>query len=210
MYVKLPKGFDKSKTYPLVLGLHGYGDNAENYATLWDAREMETSFIYVAMEAPYAFSLGKDIGYSWFLLMDHEKYPKEVQKAGEMTVMNVLEGLKLIKSEYKVGNVYLTGFSQGAGLTFMTGLKNPELFKAIIPFGGWLDTDVVTEEDLKGAKDLPVLIVHGNQDTMVEFKSGKEAEEVLKKHGYKVELFEFDGGHVLPKEGLAKLVEMVK
>lgn len=210
MYVKLPEKYDAEKTYPLILGLHGYGGTATNYAQIWDRVKRTKEFIYVAMETPYGFSLGKDLGYSWFVLIDHETYPEAVARGGEMTVQNVIEALNMLKKKYKIGNVYLTGFSQGAGLTFMTGLKHPELFAGIAPFGGWLDTDIITESDLKSATALPVLIVHGKQDTMVEFKSATEAEALLKKHGYKVELFPFEGGHTVPADGLNKLQEMLQ
>jgi len=209
MYVKLPADYDPAKTYPLVVGLHGYGDNVENFAKIWDSRDVPIDCIYAAMEAPYAFKVGKELGYSWFIRMDPETYGEVVSQAGEMTDANVLAGIAMLKEKYPVGKVYLTGFSQGAGLTFITGLKHPELFAGIAPFGGWLDTDIVTEDDIAAAKALPVLIVHGTEDTMVEFDAGKKAEELLKKHGLKVTLMPFEGGHVVPAEGLTALKKMV-
>ncbi len=209
VYVKLPAAFDPEKSYSLVVGLHGYGDNAEKYATLWDSNKLEIDFIYAAMEAPYPFSVGKEIGYSWFLRMDPAEHTELMDIAGGMTVSNVLNCIELLKKEYKTGKIFLTGFSQGAGLTFVTGLKNPGLFAGIAPFGGWLDTEIIKEDDLKAAKNLPVLIVHGTKDTMVEYESATKAEQILKDHGFAVRMVSFDGGHTVPVEGLMALKEMI-
>lgn len=209
VYIKLPAGFDPEKTYPLVVGLHGYGDNAEKFASLWDNRTLAIDFIYAAMEAPYAFQVGKEIGYSWFLRMDPEEHAELVNRAGGMTDANVLAGIDLLKNEYKIDKVYLLGFSQGAGLTYITGLKHPELFAGIAPFGGWMDTDIIMEDDLNSAKNLPVLIVHGSQDTMVEIDAARKAEEILKNHGFNVRFITFEGGHVIPEEGLKAMLDMV-
>lgn len=209
MYVKLPAGFDPEKTYPLVVGLHGFGDQAKRFSMIWEDREIGGDFIYAAMEAPYGFVNGKEIGYSWYLRMDPAEHHDLMYKAGEMTVGNVLAGIEHLKKEYKIDRVFLTGFSQGAGLTFITGLKNPGLFAGIAPMGGWLDTDVITEEDLKAAKSLPVLIIHGTSDTMVEYESATKAEQLLKDHGFSVRLLPFDGGHTVPVEGLKALKDMI-
>ena len=35
-YVRLPEGFDSTKTYPLLIGLHGVGGNAGSFAGLYE------------------------------------------------------------------------------------------------------------------------------------------------------------------------------
>ncbi|MBN1295759.1 dienelactone hydrolase family protein [bacterium] len=209
VYIKLPADFDPDKTYPLVVGLHGYGDTAERFSLIWEERKLTGEFIYAAMEAPFAFQTGKDIGYSWFLRMDPVEHHDLMMTASDMTVSNVLAGIDRLKKEYRIDKVFLTGFSQGACLTFITGLKNPGLFAGIAPMGGWLDTDVVAENDLKAAKALPVLIVHGTQDSIVPYESGTKAEQVLKEHGFNVRMVSFDGGHTVSTDGLKALNQMM-
>ncbi len=69
----LPDGFNKEKTYNLILGLHGFGDKATGFAPLW--RHMEKAeVIFVVPEAPYAFPESEVPQFSWdpFLPRDSE------------------------------------------------------------------------------------------------------------------------------------------
>lgn len=209
LYVKEPPAFDPEKTYPLVLGLHGYGDSAEKFVSIWDARELEINFVFAAPGAPYAFSTGKQVGYSWSPRLDPETNPDAVQRAGDMAARYVLECIEHLKKTYNINRVYLMGFSQGAGMTSLIGLKNPTLFAGIAPFGGWLDTDRISVEELKAAEKLPVLIVHGRQDTVVPFEAGEKTRQTLEKHGLTVEFLAFDGAHTVPLKGLQVLMKMV-
>lgn len=209
--IYFPDDFDSTKTYTLMVGLHGYGANPDNFVQLWEARDVETDFIYVSPQAPYPFSLGKELGYSWFTHFPEGEIElsRKMHKMTENYVLNVIE---TFKTEYNIDEVYLTGFSQGAGLTFITGLKNPELFAGIAPFGGWLDTEIITEEEIKmaKAKGLPVFICHGTEDRMVEFDAGVKAKEVLETHDMDVTFYEFEGGHTVPEEGLRALLEWME
>lgn len=65
--VLAPEGMNGWQRYPLVIGLHGLGDNGENFAKLFAARELEQPFIYVAAQAPYPFPIQGGLGFSWTL-----------------------------------------------------------------------------------------------------------------------------------------------
>ena len=85
-------------------------------------------------------------------------YSLNAGASGQMTEEYVLAVLDALKSQYKIGDVYLLGFSQGCALTYLTGLHHPELFKGIICFGGWLQQDRVTLAQMQAAKGLRVFI----------------------------------------------------
>ncbi len=55
----------------------------------------------------------------------------------EEYVANVI---RTLTTKYNPSNVYLMGHSQGAWMTFNTGLNYPKLFDGLIAFGGWVDT----------------------------------------------------------------------
>ena len=128
----------------------------------------------------------------------------EARLRSEEYVLNVVNHFK---DTYNVNKVYLMGFSQGGGFTYSVGLKYYEIFDGIMPLGGWLDETWIGKDALEEAKDLPVFIGHGKEDKSVEFKAAKKARKTLKKLGYDVTFFTFDGGHSVPEEECKALVE---
>ncbi|MBN1591913.1 MAG: hypothetical protein JW941_01545 [Candidatus Coatesbacteria bacterium] len=200
--VMLPDGFDPNKTYPLLVGLHGYGSDPENFAGLWK-RFDNPQFIYAVPQAPYPYLRGNEQGYSWSAPLPDD------DPAGERSKLEseeyVAKLVKHLKKEYKVGDTYLLGFSQGCGMTYTTGIKYHELFKGLICFGGWFSKDWLVDKagiDLKEMNDLRVFIAHGSKDTLVKIEEGEKAKDILKEYGYNVTFYVFDGAHAVPEQAL--------
>ncbi|MBN2207714.1 MAG: hypothetical protein JW759_00225 [Candidatus Coatesbacteria bacterium] len=200
--LKFPEGYDAEKTYPLLVGLHGYGSDPESFVGLWE-RFDNAQFIYAVPQAPYPYLRGNEQGYSWSApLPDEDPASEQSKLQSEEYVANVV---KYLKKQYKVGDTYLLGFSQGCGLAYTTGIKNHELFRGLICFGGWLSEDWLVKRagiDLKKMNDLRIFIAHGSKDTMVKPEEGLKAKDILEKNGYKVAFYGFDGPHTVPKEAL--------
>ncbi len=202
--LKFPEGYDKSKSYPLLVGLHGYGSDPDSFVGLWE-RFDNPQFIYAVPQAPYPYLRGNEQGYSWEAPVPWDNLISE-RSWGESEAY-VANLVKHLKNEYKVGDTYLLGFSQGCGLAYSAGLKNHELFAGVIAFGGWLSTEWLVEKsgfDLKEAKTLRIFIAHGSKDNVVKPEESLKAKSILEKHGYNVTFYEFDGAHQVPKEALLK------
>jgi phospholipase/carboxylesterase len=196
--VRLPDNYDPAKAYPLVLGLHGLGASPESFINLWNRFGDDPQFIYASPEAPYPFVPGDKMGYSWQEWMPEDKAASDgARTLAEEYVVNVISELREC---YRIGDVWLMGFSQGGMMTYCVGLKHPKLFKGIMPFGGWLDSEWIGEDAIEAAKGLPVFIGHGSKDPVVDPKRAEEAEELLKQHGFDVTLLKFDGVHEVPEE----------
>jgi phospholipase/carboxylesterase len=186
--VQTPEGCPDGGPYPLLLCLHGYGSTPEQFMTLWEtAREFPC--IMAAPQAPVPFDTGQDLGYSWV----GEGYPAEKSRA---YILGVLEQ---IQARYPVGRVYLVGFSQGAGMAYLTGLSSPERFAGIAPFAGYFPEEI-TDMEIEAARALPVRVVHGEQDGAVPLQQSLDAVALLASHGLDVNLRTFQGGHVFPLE----------
>jgi phospholipase/carboxylesterase len=205
-HVRVPGGFDPEQEHVLVLGLHGYGADPESFARLWDRFE-NPGFIYAALQAPYPFSVGNELGYSWTMRLEDKKLGK---KARLMSESYVIETVRELARKYKVSGVYLLGFSQGCGMAYTIGIKNHNLLKGIICFAGWLDTEWLGETALQDAKSLRVFIGHGKDDHVVELETGTRARDELDNLGYDVTFLEFDGGHQVLAEPLRKAQEWMK
>ncbi|OYD13956.1 hypothetical protein CH330_09750 [candidate division WOR-3 bacterium JGI_Cruoil_03_51_56] len=205
--VHLPEDYDSTKAFPLVIGLHGLGSSADRFITLWK-RFGQSEFIYAAPQAPYPFSVGKEIGYSWYTRIPGDSAKTALSKM--MSENYIIDIVREMSRRYKTNGVYLLGFSQGCGFTYTTGIKHHELFKGLICFGGWLDTDWLSEEAIEAAKGLRIFIAHGKQDNVVEYDNGAKARNLLKKHGYDVTFRDFKGGHTVNEEVLKQAVKWMK
>jgi predicted esterase len=194
--VLLPDGYDSTKSCRLVIGLHGYGATAESFTGLW-SRFGTPGFIFAVPEAPYAYTEEPQVGYSWW--PDRKTDSVVDESAGVRTDHYVLDVARELGRRYRVSDVYLLGFSQGAGLSYRVGINHPDVFRGIAPFGGWLDTTEVAAID-SAARRLRVLIGHGREDQVIPYESGTSARDFLKRHGYNVRLFDFAGGHRVPAE----------
>jgi phospholipase/carboxylesterase len=117
----------------------------------------------------------------------------------EAYVVNVVSNLK---TKYKIDKVFLMGFSQGAFFTYRIGITYHDLFDGLIVFGGELQTDALSKEDIAAGADIPVFIAHGNEDKIVPFQNGLDARDTLDAAGYDVTWHEFTGGHAVPADAL--------
>jgi phospholipase/carboxylesterase len=205
--VCLPPDYDSHKTYRLVIGLHGYGDNADHFSYLW-SKFMHQDFIFVIPEAGYPFDTGKSIGYSWNVRdsVADKVWDEEVRQTGDF-VLNVAREMK---ARYRIGDVYLLGFSQGCSMTYNIGLKHPKDFRGIICFAGMWYGNTYSEADLKAARGLRVFIAHGSQDRMVPLENSIHARTDLLAHGFQVEYVEFNGPHTVDSTTLKQAEAWMK
>ncbi|MFA4986359.1 MAG: alpha/beta hydrolase-fold protein [Candidatus Brocadiia bacterium] len=202
--IRLPEGYDATKSYPLIVGLHGWGDNPENFEGLYPEFGLD-NLIFVSPQAPYAYYNGEFLGYSWF--GDEFGEPGHVNQLNVDYVHNLT---RMLTAKYKTTGAYLMGFSQGGGMTLMAGIKKPELYKGLIAVGGWLNTEWLTAADISAAKGLKVCILHGTKDPVVPYETATKAQKALVDAGYDVFMFDFDGEHKIPLDGLKKAVEWLK
>lgn len=214
-----PADYDSTRSYPLLVFLHGRGGSAQNSLHLFtDVEELEqseeiaaklSSYFICVPDAPYPLDRGAEAGHSWVIeaAPDGKTRQFSFERSADL-VMDMLDEL-LARYPIDTTKVYLLGFSQGAGLTYMAGLAHPDRFAGIASFGGWLD-DKLTDEVLEQAEDLPVFIAHGTKDRSVPYKLGKKAYKRLEKHGYDVTLEDFEGGHFIHPEKFLAMLEWME
>lgn len=208
--VYLPEDYDGSKRYPLVIGLHGYGGNYENFSNVWKLFRKHT-FIYAVPEAPYPLrekSWRATSQFSWEVRM----VDREVWRLADPWVLEYIADIAgQISSDYSVEGSYLLGFSQGAAYAYAAGINYHEEFKGVLCFGGRLPDPgaypwLLSEKAVEEGRSLKVFIAHGKKDDAIDYRYSLETERRLKDHGYDCRVFLFDGGHdVSPralKEGL--------
>lgn len=194
-----PDNYDAEKSYPLVVGLHGYGGSTEDFAVIWGFLEKK-SFIFVIPEAPYPVRLvgGKFAQFSWSL---RSKNQEQVSSSDEFTLRYIHTVVTQMKKQFKVSKSILLGFSQGTAYTYAAAMKYPDDFDGIICFAGYLPDakkypDFINAEDLKNNNHLKVFISHGKNDR-IDIKSSKDALKIFKKNKYTVTLEVTDLEHYI-------------
>jgi phospholipase/carboxylesterase len=194
--IKFPKNYDPEKSYPLVIGLHGRGGNADSFITLWDSF-FEPDFIYVALQGAYPVITGAEIGYSWTLgASDYSGVPDDDIL---MAVEYIAQTAGGIAKSYKISETYLMGFSQGATFAYLTGINFPDRFKGIFCFSGRFPAKLLTDEAVKNAAGkLRVFISHGKSEPADSYTQATTTREALKSYGYDVTFSPHDGGHEPP------------
>ena len=207
--VGLPYDYDadSGRSYPLVVGLHGYGSNAEHFF-IAGKLFAEAGIIYAVPQAPYTFLGSNGLGYSWSLRSTDDQAASD--RSSVLTIDYVVEVVENLKEQYQVSDVYLFGFSQGGAYTYMTGLENPELFAGLIAFGSRFDPEWFTEETLTAASGLPIFIGHGEQDAGISIQAAQEGKRILEAFDYDVTYHAFDTGHMIPVDALRVAVDWIQ
>lgn len=204
--VGLPYDYDaeSGRSYPLVVGLHGYGSNAEHFFVAGKLFA-EAGIIYAVPQAPYSFLINNRMGYSWSLRDSND--PEANDRSSALTIDYVVDVVEGLKDQYQVSDVYLFGFSQGGAYTYLTGLEHPDLFAGLIAFGSRFDPEWFTEETLTAASGLPIFIGHGEQDSI---QAAQEAKRILEAFDYEVTYHAFDAGHMIPVDALRVAVDWIQ
>jgi len=147
--VSLPQNYDSTKTYGLLVALHGSG--SEPNTILQNLAGVPQRLGYIAM-APYGtYAYGPD-RFNWNTMEDSEQ--------------RVLETLKIARARYHIdpSRIILFGFSLGGTVTYYAGTKNAGLFKGIIPVAGTYDSSMDQFLPRSRENGLKVCIMFGDLD----------------------------------------------
>lgn len=198
--VVLPEDFNPELSHTLVIGLHGAGDTADRFSTLPDYFG-ENDFIYAAPQAPFAVPFPNG-GYVWFNQLPGDDHDLNGQSR-IMLVTYMDNVISQLQSHYLIDSIYLIGFSQGAAVSYLTGISRPGIIDGIVVFGGWLDPAWFTRDDLTAASDLRVFIAQGSEDHL---ENALQSRDILTDAGYDVDFHEFPGGHFIHLDTLHQAV----
>jgi predicted esterase len=197
--LRLPAGYDASKAYPLVVGLHGNGSNAGNLMLSMPTEAFE-GMICAAAEGAYPrtdLASLRGEHFSWYLPdADRGLWPLLDTLTSEL-VLRVVED---VSQRHRVSRVVLLGFSQGVSAAYLAAMKRPDRIAGIAAFAGSFPRNSVTPEQLKAASHIRVMIAHGTGDQQVPLEASERARDLLREAGYKVQFETFDDGHTLPPD----------
>ena len=166
--VFVPSVYDKADRVPLVVMLHGAGETEDIWPDMGDG---------VAL---------KEIQERRYLMISPRRLPEDEHY---VTLFELLT--KVIEREYpKVDptRIFLAGHSRGGFASYELAARYPGKFRAIACISGVTDTELARK--LKG---VPVLLIHGEEDTTVDPGKTRRVAAELKRLGYEHEMHLFPG-----------------
>jgi predicted peptidase len=188
-----PLGFDSTKSFPLVLFLHGSGERGnDNKRTLTHIESLLTADSNRTAFPAFVLVPQCDTGHRWVEVdwksVSHTQ-PAEPSKYMRLSIELINE----IESNFPIDpkRIYVTGLSMGGFGSWDIIARLPNKFAAAAPVcgGGDVETAMLI-------KQIPIWIFHGSNDKVVKASRSNDMYEALKKVGGKVKYSEFkDVGH---------------
>jgi predicted esterase len=182
-YLYVPAGYRAEDPAPLVLLLHGAGEDARDGLAQLREQADESGLILLALSSR---------GPTWDSILDRGRYGSDI-----VTIDRVLDHA-FSSCAVDPTRVGVGGYSDGASYALSLGLANGDLFSDVLAFSpGFLAPT--------GRRGSPrIFVSHGTQDWWLPIDScSRRIVPQLERAGYEVRYREFEGGHVVPP-GIAR------
>jgi len=185
----------------LVILLHGYGSNGDDLISL--ARMIQPALPDAAFVAPHAPSrMPRMAGaYQWWPIDTFSMAERAAGAAAAAPTLDAFITRECEATGLPNDRVLLVGFSQGTMMALHVGLRRAQPVAGIVGISGML---VAPERLLAEIESRPpVLLIHGDRDDVVPFRSMELASTALTAAGVPVETHVSPGlGHSVGQDGL--------
>lgn len=179
-YLYVPGAYRPDLPRPLVVLLHGAGEDARDGLALLRGQADEAGLMLLALTS-------RD--YTWDMIALRGRFGPDVAA--------VDRALEETFSRYAVdpSRVAVGGYSDGASYALSLGITNGDLFTHVLAFSPGFMVPA-------GRKDAPrIFVSHGTSDGWLPIdRCSRRIVPQLERAGYEVRYREFEGGHVVPPE----------
>jgi phospholipase/carboxylesterase len=184
-------------TSSLVILLHGVNATGADLAPLGDLwRKALPDTAFVAPDAPFPTPIGRQ----WFSLDDVTPENRLARIAAALAPCDML--MREIIADHGLSDrperVALVGFSQGAMMALDAQASGRWTFGGIVGISGRL----ASPPPLAPSRATPVLLIHGDDDSVIPCSESREATSVLQSLGVQTSLYILHGvDHCISSEG---------
>jgi phospholipase/carboxylesterase len=177
-YLYVPAGYRAENPAPLVLLLHGAGEDARDGLAQLRGQADQAGIVLLACSSR---------GPTWDLILNRGHYGPDIA-AIDLALGDAFSRCAIDPERVGVG-----GYSDGASYALALGLANGDLFLHVLAFSpGFLAPTGQTGSPR-------VFVSHGTRDGWLPIDScSRRIVPRLERAGYKVRYREFEGGHVVP------------
>ncbi len=192
-----------------VVLLHGYGGDGEDISAItlnWKRFLPETIFLCPNGHEKCPINPN---GFQWFDLENDDPVYIIDESIKAEKKLNFF--INEIKSEYNLNNskICISGFSQGCMMSINLGLTSQESFNCIVGFSGKIiDKENISKRIKSKTK---MLLIHGDEDTVVQPSSLLEAKDFLLRNKISIETKMIKNcGHHIPIEASSIALNYIK
>jgi phospholipase/carboxylesterase len=191
----------KSEKKKAIILLHGVGSNEQDLFSL--SNQLPQDYYIISPRGQFTLGAGR---YAWYNVDFSTGKPvyNEAQEASSREVIRAF--ISQIKQKYRLDEIYLGGFSQGAIMSFTIGLIHPKEVLGVIALSGRILEEIkpLVKKETYLPK-LKVFVAHGLQDNMLSIHYAKQAKEYLETLGVQLSYHEYPNGHQISNEVLHDL-----
>jgi len=188
--------------HPTLMLLHGWGASAHDLLGLAPALHAGQALV-LCPQGPMAFQAGPGmVGYGWFPLSPERPPRAEEIEAARAALERFLDAA-LAQYPADRERVVIGGFSQGGFMAYQLALRAPARFAGLMALSSWLPAELAKEIPKQPAHaELPTLVIHGSDDSMVPVDRARESRDALLGLGVPTVYREFGMGHEIRPEAL--------
>lgn len=176
---------------PVLFLLHGRAAEAKTIFAMEGM--LDARFHIIALKAPFPSKKG---AFEWFEAS--EGGPKDVvsdESNFKRSEDLLTEQIPAMLAERQLANnpLFLLGFSQGAAMSFVLGLRGRIRPQGVVAMSGFLPEPIKSWPELSTSADY--LITHGTNDEVLGTEYSKSAQQFLISKGIGAEYYEYRGRH---------------
>ena len=185
-----------SKTYPLILALHGHGSNETDLISL--STHLQDNLFWVSGRGPH--TIGKN-SYDWYEVTQMGTPDPEKIAIALSTLNTFIEEL-IATYPIDTNKIFLLGFSQGSMISMSYIMAYPNRIAGVIAQSGYIPPNIGVKIDSTGINKKQIIITHGIEDPNMPITWGRKTRDTLLDLGAVVEYKEFHMGHSISNESL--------
>lgn len=199
-----------------ILIMHGLGADGRDFVPI--AEQLDLSSVGpVRFLFPSAPSIPVTIngGYvmpAWYDILGAELVGRE-DEAGLRHTQASIEALMAheVARGIPAHRIVLAGFSQGAAIALMTGLRHSERLAGVAALSGYLPLAGKTAAERSPVnQDMPLFLAHGTRDGVVALPRATATRDALTALGYPVEWHEYPMEHSVSPQEIADLARWLQ
>lgn len=185
----VPESFHANEPLPLIVALHGGGGHGADFLWSWLREARSRRCLLLAPTSR---------GSTWSLMGPDVDTPQ----LGRM--LDFVAGRWPVDTE----RILLTGLSDGATFSLLSGLGEQSPFRAIAPLSGVLHPQNAHNGNLDRAAGRRIYLVHGTLDWMFPIQTARDAARALREAGAALHYEEVtDLSHTYAREQNARILD---
>lgn len=200
-----------------LIVLHGLGASGDDFVPVCQAMDLRSVgglrvILPQAPERPVSINGGYRMP-AWYDIgldasgqrVEDERGLRESQRQIEVLIAQEVE------RGIPASRIVLMGFSQGAAMTLMTGLRHAQRLAGLVALSGYLPLAGTTQDERHAANaDVPLFLAHGDADEVVPLARGLASKTELERLGYGVQWHGYPMTHEVCMEEIADVASFVR